>query len=266
MRRILPWAVVSAALLGLALVVLFTAMNTPTAIAAPPQQASGQQLWEQRQCKNCHGAQGEGKYGLPLAGTQKTAAEWITQVHTPRQNMPAYTAEQISDADITAIHDYMATLQKPASFTPVRYEAKPDDAAGKVTFMTKRCVACHGEDYAATAKGILASGRTSLTAAEVEKQLRTPRRFMPHFSEAQVPASDVPALTDFLNTQIAKVAGQAQAAGTPAAGGTGAGAAAAATPSALPTTGGDPSMLALGLASLAAVLGFAGFALRRNRR
>ncbi|MFN8485811.1 MAG: c-type cytochrome [Anaerolineae bacterium] len=261
MRRILPWAAVGAALFGLALVALFIAMDTPTAAAAPPQQASGQQIWEQRQCKNCHGAQGEGKYGLPLAGTQKTAAEWITQVRTPRQNMPAYTAEQIGDADITAMHDYMATLQKPASFTPVRYEAKPDDPAGKVTFMTKRCVACHGEDYAATAKAILASGRTSLTPAEVEKQLRTPRRFMPHFSEAQVPASDIPALTDYLNTQIAKVAGQAQVAGTPAAG-----AAAAATPSALPTTGGDPSMLALGLASLAAVLGFAGFALRRSRR
>ena len=266
MKRILPWAAVGATLLGLALVALFIALDTTPAAAAPPQQASGQQLWQQRQCKNCHGDQGEGKYGLPLAGTQKTAQEWVTQVRTPRQNMPAYTAEQISDADITAMHDYMATLQKPANFAPVRYEAKPDDPAGKVTFMTKRCVTCHGEDYAATAKGILASGRTSLTAADVEKQLRTPRKFMPHFSEAQVPASDVPALTAYLNTQIAKVAGQAQAAGTPAAGGTGAGAAAAATPSALPTTGGDPGMLALGLTSLAGVLGFAGLALRRKRR
>ena len=200
MRRILPWAVAGAALLGLALVALFIALDTTTAVAAPPQQASGQQLWQQRQCKNCHGDQGEGKYGLPLAGTQKTAQEWITQVRTPRQNMPAFTPEQISDADITAIHDYMTTLQKPASFTPVRYEAKPDDPAGKVTFMTKRCVACHGEDYAATAKAILSSGRTSLTTADVEKQLRTPRRFMPHFSETQVPSSDVPALTTFLNT------------------------------------------------------------------
>ncbi|MFN8472246.1 MAG: c-type cytochrome [Anaerolineae bacterium] len=266
MRRILPWAAAGAALLGLALAVLFIAMDTTTATAAPPQQTSGEQVWAQKLCKNCHGPEGEGKYGLPLAGTQKTAAEWITQVRTPRQNMPAFTAEQVSDADITAMHDYMATKQKPASFTPVRYEAKPDDPPGKVTFMTKRCVACHGEDYAGTAKGILASGRTSLTPADVEKQLRTPRRFMPHFSETQVPASDIPALTEFLNTQIAKVAGQAQAAGTPSAGGTGAGSAAAATPSALPTTGGDPSMLALGLASLAALLGFAGFALRRSRR
>jgi len=240
-----------------AFVVLIVASLLPFAVsAAPPQDAAaGHTTWDAKLCKNCHGPAGEGKYALPLAGTALTAADAIKQVRAPRGQMPMFAANQVSDQEITDMIDYMHTLAKPASFTPVRYEAKADDPPGKVIFMQKRCVACHGEDFVNTAPFIVRSGRTTLTRADVEKQIRNPRMLMPHFSTTQVTDADIDALTPYLNAAVVKAASGAAAA--PAA---------QATPAALPTTGGDPMSLPmfaslLGLATVAV-----GLALRRVRR
>ncbi|MCW5881517.1 MAG: c-type cytochrome [Anaerolineae bacterium] len=245
MRKVQWYALPVAALL------LLLAMFPLVAGAEPPQDAAnGQKVWDTKLCKNCHGPQGEGKYGLPLAGTQKTAADFITQVRTPRQNMPAFDASRISDQEITDIHDYMATLTAPASFTPVRYTPAADDPPGKVLFNQKRCVACHG-DFSQTAAGIVKSGRTTLTQADVEKQLHTPRQFMPRFSDTQVTAADAAAITAYLAPIVA------QAAGAPAQ----------PAPTQLPTTGGVLPMLFMSLAALAGFVSVAaGLLLRRLRR
>ena len=238
-------------LTGIVLLLLTLAIFPLAASAEPPQDAAnGPKVWDTKLCKNCHGPQGEGKYGLPLAGTQKSAADFITQVRTPRQFMPAFDASRISDQEITDIHDHMATLTAPPAFTPVRYTPAADDPPGKVLFNQKRCVACHG-DFSQTAAGIVKSGRTTLTQADVEKQLRTPRQFMPHFSETQVTTADAAAITAYLGPMVA------QAAGAPAQ----------PAPTQLPTTGGALPMLFM---SLAALTGFAaaaaGILLRRFRR
>ncbi|MCU0501894.1 MAG: cytochrome c, partial [Anaerolineae bacterium] len=106
--------------------------------------AAGKTAWAQRPCKSCHGDNGEGKYAGPLAGTTRTSAEWITQVHTPRANMPAYTTAQISDTVITDMWAYMKTLTKPASFTPVSTTVPAGALPGHQLTVDKRCVACHG--------------------------------------------------------------------------------------------------------------------------
>lgn len=245
MRKMRWYAWPAAALL------LLLAMLPMVAGAEPPQDAAnGQKVWDAKLCKNCHGPQGEGKYGLPLAGTTKTAADFITQVRTPRQNMPAFDASRISDQEITDIHDYMATLAAPAAFTPVRYTPAADDSQGKILFNQKRCVACHG-DFTQTAAGIVKSGRTTLTQADVEKQVRTPRQFMPHFSETQVTSADVAAIAAYLGPIVA------QAAGAPAQ----------PAPAALPTTGGSLPMLLVAFATLAGFVSVAaGLLLRRARR
>lgn len=248
--------IVPVAVLILALVALFPALVAAAppqdAPSAPPQDAAnGQKVWAAKPCKSCHGDNGEGKYAAPLAGTARTAQEAIQQVRNPRSQMPMFNEQKISDQEITDIIDYMKTLQRPASFQPVRYEAQASDPQGKVLFNQKRCVACHG-DFTRTAGGIVASGRKTLADADVEKQLRTPRQNMPRFSEQQVSQAEAQAIAAYLRPIVEQVA----AGGAPAA---------APAPAQLPTTGGDPSLLtalfaALGMASVAV-----GVALRRRR-
>ncbi len=252
----LRWSMLPMAVLALALIALFPLITA----AAPPQDAAaGQKTWDAKLCKSCHGPQGEGKLAAPLAGYPKTAADAIAQVRNPRQNMPKFSAQQVSDQEITDMVDYLKTLPRPASFTPVRYEAKADDPPGKVIFNQKRCVGCHGEDFSRTAGFVVQSGRTSLSEADVTKQLRTPRQNMPMFSETQVTADDIKALTPFLNAAVVKAAqGSAAAPAAPAA---------AATPAALPTTGGELPTLAMGLVGLLGLVSAGvGLALRRFRR
>ena len=126
--------------------------------------AKGKTLWEGNSCKRCHGENGEGKYAGPRAGDGKKAADWIKQVRTPRQNMPAYSSTQLSDADLTDMWAFMQTLTKPASFTPIAYTPAEGDLPGKALFSQKRCVACHGDGKGLVKTRFTDKGRT-LTAA-----------------------------------------------------------------------------------------------------
>lgn len=162
--------------------------------------ARGKTLWEQKNCKSCHGANGEGKYAAPRAGDGKTAADWIKQVRTPRQNMPSYTESQISDQDITDMNAYMQTLAKPASFTPQTYTPAADDMPGKVLFNQKRCVACHGADPSGFVKTRFTDKGRTVAAADVIKQLRTPAQNMPSFSTTQVSDAEAGQIADYLKS------------------------------------------------------------------
>lgn len=234
--------------LPLVIVIIMMFALIPASVGAEPaaDAANGQKVWEAKLCKNCHGDKGEGKYAGPLAGTQRTAAEAIAQVRKPRANMPAFNDKQITDQEITDIVDYMKTLQRPAAFTPVQTTVPADAPAGTNLMVSKRCVACHGTDFAVTARFIAQAGRKTITVDEVTKQLRTPRANMPMFNETQVTAADIALIANIAKTAVEKAAG--------------------ATPAALPTTGGDPGLLT-SLVSLFGVLSVAaGLVLRRFRR
>jgi mono/diheme cytochrome c family protein len=159
----------------------------------------GQQVWEQANCKNCHGAQGEGGYAGPRAGDGKTAAEWIAQVRTPRANMPAYSAAQISDQDIADLNAYMQTLSKPAAFSPTQFAVPADAAAGLALMAQKRCVACHGDGAQFVQFAFVGRGREVTTEAVI-KQLRTPAQFMPQFSATQVTDEQAGQIADYLKS------------------------------------------------------------------
>jgi len=61
-------------------------------------------------CAGCHGAKGEGATGPALAAATKsayrTASSFIAVVRSGKGNMAGFTASQISDAEVTKIHDY----------------------------------------------------------------------------------------------------------------------------------------------------------------
>ena len=178
---------------------------TGSALAAPPAQdpENGKALWEQNLCKNCHGEGGEGMWTAPLAGSEKTAEEWISQVRSPRNRMPHFSPEKVSDENIVDMHAYLITLTKPESFAPADAGLPADAPAGQQLLAEKRCIACHGAT--GPVQPFEARGETP-TAEAVITQLRTPKNNMPMFSIEQVSDEEAALIADFVASQVSPAA------------------------------------------------------------
>ncbi len=181
---------------------MLTILVAGTALAAGDA-ANGKTVWAAKLCKNCHGANGEGKYAGPEAGTTLAAADWLKETRTPAAHMPAFSATQITDQDVADMQAYMATLTKPASFTPIAYTAAATDLPGKVLFNQNECVACHGADPTNFYKGRFNDKGRAFTSAAVLKQLRTPAANMPMFSATQVTDAQSNQIGDYITSLLA---------------------------------------------------------------
>lgn len=62
-------------------------------------------------CKSCHGAQGESTSFKKLAGTAISEADYLAKVRAGASPMPAFTADQISDADVKADYAKLKALK-----------------------------------------------------------------------------------------------------------------------------------------------------------
>lgn len=99
------------------------ASPTPSAAAATPTAgtsaatgggaAAGRQLFVAKGCVACHGDNAEGKIGPKIAGTGLTFAEVLHQVRQPRGQMPPFSAQQVSDAEVQQIYTYLESLAPP---------------------------------------------------------------------------------------------------------------------------------------------------------
>ena len=192
---------VSRITVSLLMLLLLLALTMSVALAAPPAQdpENGQTLWEETLCKNCHGDAGEGKWAGPLAGSDKTADEWISQVRSPRNRMPSFYPEQVSDENIVDMHAYLTTLTRPESFAPDDAGLPADAPAGQQLMVDKRCVACHGTT--GPLRGFEVRGETP-TAEAVITQLRTPRENMPIYVVEQVSDEEAALIAEFLESQL----------------------------------------------------------------
>lgn len=101
-------------LLGAALAAI--TLGTATAQDAPkgdPQ--AGLAAFKKYGCYSCHGILGQGTLRdgprINAAGIGYQAV--LTQLRTPRYEMPAFTAVQIPDRDVVNIFAYLTSLPKP---------------------------------------------------------------------------------------------------------------------------------------------------------
>ena len=174
-------------------------LTSTVALAQDPD--AGKELWEGQvwQCARCHGDSGEGAYSGPRAGDELTAQEWIDQVRSPRRFMPSFTVEQVSDEQLIDMHAYMTSLSKPSGqFTPL--DPGTADNAGQNLLLQKRCVACHTEangEAGFLVEGLIERGQTP-TAESVTRQLRTPFKNMPAYTDSQVSDDEAALMADFL--------------------------------------------------------------------
>ncbi|OGI41795.1 MAG: cytochrome C [Candidatus Muproteobacteria bacterium RBG_16_64_11] len=115
-------------------------------LAASVHAADGAHFYAQH-CAACHGAEGKGGVGVPLALPDFLAQADDDYLRTtirhgrPGRVMPAFA--QITDAEVEAIVGYLRALA-PAGAKPVAVKAKPGNAARGAGLYEKRCASCHG--------------------------------------------------------------------------------------------------------------------------
>ena len=181
-------------------VLIMLGLLTSVAFAQAGDVDRGKTLWaDVKLCKNCHGANGEGGLAGPRAGDGKSLEAWITQVRTPRANMPAFNDIKVSDQEIADMWEYVQSLPKPASFTPTQFPLPADAHPGLTLMAQKRCVACHGDGKQLVQARFVSQGREVTTEAVI-KQLHTPARFMPMFSTTQVTDEQAGQIAEYLKS------------------------------------------------------------------
>ena len=133
------------------LVVLFLlplTQQAPPAPAGDPEK--GKVLWletEHVECRECHGAKGEGGFGPDLAGRKLTRAQFIHAVRKPWGIMPAFAESQISDRELIDLMAYFDTLPGVAEPAPWRVQVKRGSPRGLATATTAGCVQCHNPSF-----------------------------------------------------------------------------------------------------------------------
>ena len=75
---------------------------------------NGKKLFSKLGCYECHGYQGQGGgAGAKLAPKPPATAALIGYVRHPSGSMPPYTSKVVSDAELTDIRAYLASVPAP---------------------------------------------------------------------------------------------------------------------------------------------------------
>jgi ubiquinol-cytochrome c reductase cytochrome c subunit len=75
--------------------------------------ANGQRLFMKNGCYECHGTVGQGGTGPRLAPKPLAAPALTAYVRKPAGGMPPYSAKVMSDAEVSDIRAYLATIPEP---------------------------------------------------------------------------------------------------------------------------------------------------------
>jgi mono/diheme cytochrome c family protein len=75
---------------------------------------NGKRLFTKLGCYTCHGYQGQGgAAGAKLAPQPIAATALIAYVRHPRGSMPPFTSKVVSDADLTDVRAFLASVPAP---------------------------------------------------------------------------------------------------------------------------------------------------------
>jgi cytochrome c553 len=135
----------------IALLLLPLAQSSASAQAAGDA-AAGKAYWERVapravDCKNCHGANGEGGFAPDLAGRGLNAAQILRAARQPWGIMPAFVESQVSEKDAADLAAYFGSLPKPAEPGKWRFEVPPGAPPGQATMINMGCGQCHTPQF-----------------------------------------------------------------------------------------------------------------------
>jgi cytochrome c len=132
-----------------AFLVLPLSQSVASAQTATGDAAAGKAYWDRvapraTDCKNCHGAAGEGGFGPDLAGRGLSTAQVMRAVRQPWGIMPAFVESQVSDKDAADLAAYFASLSKPGQPGKWRTDVPAGAPPGQATMINMGCGQCHG--------------------------------------------------------------------------------------------------------------------------
>jgi mono/diheme cytochrome c family protein len=82
----------------------------------------GRAAYMKFQCYTCHGTAGQGgerNAGPKIAPNPFPYAAFAAQVRTPRQGMPAYRQQFLSDRDLADVYAYVASIKPSPAATDI---------------------------------------------------------------------------------------------------------------------------------------------------
>jgi len=167
--------------------------------AAPAGNAqNGKRLYTDKTCEMCHGTSGEGTAtGPKIVPTSIPFADFVSQLRSPLDRMPAFPEVSVSNAEAADIYTYLKSLGGPAAAAPQAVPAEGNAQNGAKIFVAYGCFECHGR----MAQGAAATGPRlgphPISIANMIKELRTPNE-MPPYSEKTVSDGEIADIHAFL--------------------------------------------------------------------
>ncbi len=161
---------------------------------------NGKKIFAAQKCDGCHGAEAQGGTG-PLGGPRLAAlgiplSEFIDYVRKPDNPMPAFSARQISDADLSDLYAYLKSLAGPAA--PV-LPASASAENGKKLFTSAGCYECHGREGQGGSAGPRLAPNPISFAAFVS-QCRKPAEQMPPYTSKVLSDAQLADIYTFLQS------------------------------------------------------------------
>jgi len=94
----------------LALSLILQSLPCPGLEAQEPPSPTGERLFITKGCLGCHGVSGRGGVGPELANTSLSMDAFLAQLRSPRDRMPAFHADVVTDNEARAIHGFLQTV------------------------------------------------------------------------------------------------------------------------------------------------------------
>ena len=170
--------------------------------------ANGKKVFAAQKCDGCHGPNAEGGAG-DVAGPQigpppMALPVFIETVRSPKDPMPAFTAKEVSDADLTDLYAYLKSLggasSAPAGAAPAAASATAGHAGnGKQVYMRAGCFECHdieGQGGAGTGPRLA----PPIAYSGFLRQVRSPSDQMPPYTAKVLSDNEVADIYAYLQS------------------------------------------------------------------
>lgn len=131
---------ITRAAIGVALCVVGLSVAVDLRAQEDDDDLSGERLYISRGCLGCHGASARGGVGPALAATPLPLNAFVRQLRHPRDIMPAFPEEIVSDEEAEEIHEYLQELTRDIP------RLRGDLPSGSLDPAT--CAECHRELHA----------------------------------------------------------------------------------------------------------------------
>jgi mono/diheme cytochrome c family protein len=150
---------------------------------ATPDLARGQQVYLDKQCAACHGAQGQGGLNAPLAKTSLPFDQFLHKLRTAIPPKPAFNETELTAQDAYNMYGWLQNLEQGAVLARPTPALLPGQVLGMQVWTEGKCDSCHGAFAQGSPKGPTLVGLTFPYEMERAKMRQTAATIPEHAVE-----------------------------------------------------------------------------------